>query len=175
MTIQDKSPEYQLIQQRIEHERELREENAKTLKLALDLQAREYERRLESLNNAYHKAELDRGMFVKQDMYDARLNGIDDWKEAHTKEQEMWRADHIKENDGWREAHTREQEMWRAEHIKENDGWKLEVSNVLAADRARDEQSRKSWTIVTVVVSLAINAIALILAFLIHASRVATP
>ena len=153
MTIQDNSPEYKLIQQRIEHERELREENAKTLKLALDLQAREYERRLESLNNAYHKAELDRSMFVKQDMYDARLNGIDDWKETH----------------------TREQEMWRAEHIKENDGWKLEVSNILAADRARDEQSRKSWTIVTVVISLAINAAALILAFMIHSSRVATP
>ena len=154
MTIQqDKSPEYQLIQQRIEHEREMREENAKLLKVALELQAREYERRLDSLNNAYHKAEVDRSMFVKQDMYDARIAGIDDWKEAH----------------------TREREMWRAEHIKENDGWKLEVSNILAADRARDEQSRKSWTIVTVVISLAINAIALILAFVIHASRVPTP
>jgi hypothetical protein len=153
MNARDNSPEYQLIQQRIEHERELREETAKQLKLALDLQAKEYERRLDDLNGAHKRAVEERGMFVKQDMYDARLNGIDDWKEAH----------------------NREQELWRVGHIKENDGWKLEVSNILAADRARDEQSRKSWTIVTVVVSLAINAIALILAFLIHASRVATP
>ena len=149
MTIQDKNPEYQLIQQRIEHERELREENAKQLKLALDLQAREYVRRLDDLNGAHKRAAEERQLFVKQDMYDVRLSGIDEWKEAH----------------------TREQEMWRAEHIKENDGWKLEVSNILAANRARDEQSRKSWTIVTVVVSVAINAIALILAFMIHGAK----
>lgn len=153
MTPQEHTPEYDLIQQRIDHERELREETAKASKIALDLQAKEYERRLEALNNAHHKSEVDRTMFVKQDMYDARITGIDAWKEAHTREQEMWRAD----------------------HIKENDGWKLEVSNILAADRARDEQSRKSWTIVTVVISLAINVAALILAFLIHSSRVATP
>lgn len=60
-------------------------------------------------------------------------------------------------------------------HCKEAENWKLEVSNTLAAAKARDEASRKSWTIVTVAISLAINAAALILAFIIHASRNVTP
>ena len=147
------TPEYQLIQQRIDHERELREENAKNLKTALELQAREYERRLEALNNAYHKAELDRQMFVKQDMYDARSRTIDEW----------------------REMHTREQELWRAEHIKENDEWKLSISTEMATRRGEEAQTRRSWTIAVVAASLIINAIALVLAFMIHNSRVVTP
>lgn len=52
-------------------------------------------------------------------------------------------------------------------HSKENDDWKLEVATTIAADKARNEQSRKAWTIVTVAVSLAINIIGLLLAFLI--------
>lgn len=64
--------------------------------------------------------------------------------------------------------------VWQSGFAKEYETWKLEVSNTLAATKARDEASRKSWTIVTVAISLAINAAALILAFIIHASR-ATP
>ena len=60
-------------------------------------------------------------------------------------------------------------------HCKEAEDWKLEVSNTLAANKARDEQSRKSWTIITVAISMFINAAALILAFMIHASRNVTP
>jgi hypothetical protein len=87
---QDQTPDYKLIQQRIDHERELREENAKNLKIALDLQAKEY------------------------------------------------------------------------------DGWKLSVMTDMAIRKGEEAQSRRSWTIVVVIATLAINAIALVLAFMIH-------
>ena len=152
MTPQDHTAEYQLIQQRVDHERELREETAKQLKLALDLQAKEYERRLDDLNGAHKRTAEERGMFVKGEIFSIHCTTMDKWCDDH----------------------LIEQNLWRAEHIKENDDWKLEVSNTLAASKARDEASRKSWTIVTVAISLALNAAALILAFLIHSSR-ATP
>ena len=59
---------------------------------------------------------------------------------------------------------------WRAEHAAEYAAWKMTVTTQLAVSEAQAAQVRKSWTIVTVVVSLAINAVALILAFMIHAS-----
>ena len=147
------TPEYQLIQQRIDHERELREATATQLKIALDLQAKEYERRLEDLNGAHKRAAEERAMFVKQDMYDARSRTIDEWKETHTKEQELWRA----------------------EHIKENDEWKLSISTEMAVRRGEEAQTRRSWTIAVVSASLAINGIALILAFMIHNARAVVP
>jgi hypothetical protein len=146
---QDQTTEYRLIQQRIEHERELREENSRQLKVALDLQAREYERRLEDLNGAHRRQADDRALFVKQEIFDI----------------------YCRSAEKWREEHITEQNTWRSEHTKENDEWKLAISTELATRKGEESQIRRSWTIVVVVSTVVINLIALVLAFIIHAAR----
>ena len=145
----EQTPEFQLIQQRIDHEREMREESAKQLKLALDLQAKEYERRLEDLNGAHKRQAEERSFFVKQEIFDI----------------------HCRSAEKWREEHITEQNIWRSEHIKENDDWKLAVSTEMAIRKGEEAQIRRSWTIVVVVSTVVINLIALVLAFIIHAAK----
>lgn len=59
-----------LLAERIEHERALREQSDAYLKTALDLQAAEYERRLDSLNHAHQAAVEAQAMTVPREMFD---------------------------------------------------------------------------------------------------------
>ena len=53
--------------------KELLDERFAALKQALDLQAREYERRLSLLNHAHEKAVEERGTFVTQEKYEDKM------------------------------------------------------------------------------------------------------
>lgn len=76
----DRTPEYELIEQRIQHERELREANAIQLNLALEKQAAEYERRLDELNHAHARALNDRESFVTKDVFDIHCREFQTWR-----------------------------------------------------------------------------------------------
>ena len=62
------------------HERELREQQAKALERALELQAKEYDRRLEDLNHAHARALSAEAHTVQQAVYDATMEDLDVWK-----------------------------------------------------------------------------------------------
>lgn len=58
------------IENEIRHERELRESSAAQVKHALEIQAREYERRLEDLNNSHERLNQIQSRSVSREMFD---------------------------------------------------------------------------------------------------------
>ncbi len=54
----------------------------------LDLQAREYERRLNELNHAHDMAAADKAAFLRKDTYDAKIAEFAKWQN----EMDVWRS-----------------------------------------------------------------------------------
>ena len=60
-----------LLDLQLKHEREIREERERAAKLALDLQAKEYERRLDTLNHAHADALRAQAATVPRETFEA--------------------------------------------------------------------------------------------------------
>jgi hypothetical protein len=61
----------ELFNLKLAHEREIRQERESAAKSALDLQAREYERRLDTLNHAHEDARRAQADTVPREMFEA--------------------------------------------------------------------------------------------------------
>ncbi len=74
------------IESRITHERELREEAAAAALRALELQAHEYERRLDVLNHSQARLDQAVGSTVPREIFDAYCKHMSEWREAITQQ-----------------------------------------------------------------------------------------
>ena len=61
----------------IEHEKELRISYEKSVEKALELRAKEVERRLEGMNELRQQVVSDRAQFVRREIYDTRQDALD--------------------------------------------------------------------------------------------------
>ena len=69
--------ELQHLRALIEHEKELRVSYEKAVEKALELQAKEVERRLEGMNELRQQVVSDRAQFVRREIYDTRQDALD--------------------------------------------------------------------------------------------------
>jgi hypothetical protein len=67
----------------VQHERELREQNAKALEQALKLQAHEYDRRLDQLNGEHQRALEDKAQYLQRIVFDQSQKDFAAWKEQY--------------------------------------------------------------------------------------------
>lgn len=68
----------ELLEERIKHERELREQSEAFLSEALEIQAKEYERRLGVLNHAHEQAIAEQARTVSREIYDQYVTTNDE-------------------------------------------------------------------------------------------------
>jgi hypothetical protein len=97
MTKENGSSKYELLAERMKHERELlelklahekelRESQEKSNALALELKSIEYEKRLSDLNHAHREQVEDKAKFLLKETYETFKRDFDSWKETLMKE-----------------------------------------------------------------------------------------
>jgi hypothetical protein len=64
------------------------ENEVRNLKSAIELQAKEYERRLSDLNHAHAQATVDKSKFVSGELFYAKLDEVAKWRS----EMEKWQS-----------------------------------------------------------------------------------
>ena len=94
---QDSNGKYELLTERMKHEREMlevkllhekemREAQEKSNSLALELKSIEYEKRLSDLNHAHREQVEDKAKFLLKETYEVFKRDFDTWKEGLMKE-----------------------------------------------------------------------------------------
>jgi hypothetical protein len=98
----------QYIQNEIRHERELRVEAALHSQIALDKQAREYERRLDDLNNSHERLNEIQARSVSRDTFDGYVTSQAAASERMREADLTWKRDINKAIDEARGANNRQ-------------------------------------------------------------------
>lgn len=78
--------EREMLELKLAHEKELREAQEKSSNLALELKSIEYEKRLSDLNHAHREQVEDKAKFLLKETYEVFKRDFDGWKETLMKE-----------------------------------------------------------------------------------------